>query len=226
MQRATIFQLIFFTVGAIHLLSHLIDSVLLIQITKPLLMPSLLAYFYFSTIAKRVFTTVGTYAVACALGFSFIGDVALIYTRGFIWGLVAFLLAHVSYIVAFTYLQKFHIPLRNIVAKPVVWLLFTAGMLVYGVLFPYLGEMRSAVGLYVAIVVVMAISAYLLKQPITFVGALLFLFSDGYLAFNKFYVLLPLAGFVVMASYLMGQWLIVKGVISYIYDRRAQKTRV
>ena len=41
-------------------------------------------------------------AVLAGLGLSLVGDVALMIPQGFLAGLVAFLLAHLAYLVAFT----------------------------------------------------------------------------------------------------------------------------
>jgi uncharacterized membrane protein YhhN len=81
--------------------------------------------------------------------------------------------------------------------------------------------MRAPVSVYVAVIVVMAIAAYLLTQRVaalTFIGAVLFMISDSYLAFNKFYSPLPLSGIVVMSTYIAAQWCIAKGVSSYFHD--------
>ncbi|MBS1736241.1 MAG: hypothetical protein JSS98_06475 [Bacteroidetes bacterium] len=50
------------------------------------------------------------------------------------------------------------------------------------------------------------------KKP----GYVLFLLSDNMLAYNKFVLLLPHAGLIIMASYILTQYLIVLG----IFERR------
>jgi uncharacterized membrane protein YhhN len=219
-QKTNLLQTLFFIAGAVNLLGHLLAQPLLVQFSKPLLMPLLAAFFYFSVAGKKAPAT-AVYGMIAAFILSFVGDVALMPEGYFTLGLGAFLLAHVSYIFVFTYLQKFHLSLGSIVLKPVVLLLFVAGIGMYIVLTPHLGAMRTPVGVYVAVIVVMAISAYLLTQRVaalTFLGAVLFMISDSYLAFNKFYAPLPLAGVVVMGTYIAAQWCIAKGVSSYFHD--------
>ncbi|MCS7018046.1 MAG: lysoplasmalogenase [Cytophagales bacterium] len=218
--KTNFWQTAYFAVGAVNLLGHLLKQPILVQVSKPLLMPLLAILFYINIHGKKASNT-AIYAIIAALAFSFVGDVALMIEGYFMLGLGAFLLAHVSYIFAFTYLQKFHLSLGRIVLKPVVLLLFAAGIGMYTILSPHLGAMRTAVGVYVAVIVVMAVAAYLLVQRIAgrvFVGAVLFLISDSYLAFNKFYTPLPLAGVVVMGTYIAAQWCITKGVSHYFYD--------
>jgi uncharacterized membrane protein YhhN len=219
-QKANRLQTLFFIASAINLLGHLLEQPLLVQFSKPLLMPLLAAFFYFSVSAKKAPAT-AIYGMITAFILSFVGDVALMLEGYFTLGLGAFLLAHVSYIFVFTYLQKFHLSLGSIVLKPIVSLLFAAGVGTYIILTPYLGAMRTPVSVYVAVIVVMAIAAYLLTQRVaalTFIGAVLFMISDSYLAFNKFYSPLPLSGIIVMSTYIAAQWCIAKGVSSYFYD--------
>jgi len=219
-QKANRLQTLFFIASAINLLGHLLEQPLLVHFSKPLLMPLLAAFFYFSVSAKKAPAT-AIYGMIIAFILSFVGDVALMLEGYFTLGLGAFLLAHVSYIFVFTYLQKFHLSLGSIVLKPIVSLLFAAGVGTYIVLTPRLGAMRAPVSVYVAVIVVMAIAAYLLTQRVaalTFIGAVLFMISDSYLAFNKFYSPLPLSGIVVMSTYIAAQWCIAKGVSSYFHD--------
>jgi len=53
----------------------------------------------------------------------------------------------------------------------------------------------------------------LFSFEIVFYGAVLFLFSDSMLAYNKFVQPLPNAGLIIMASYMLAQYLIVLGSI-------------
>lgn len=219
-QKANIFQTLYFAAGVVNVLGHLSEQPFLVQFSKPLLMPLLAVFFYFSISGKKAPQT-AVYGMVAALILSFAGDLALMAEGWFTFGLGAFLLAHVSYIFVFTYLQKFHLSLGSIVIKPVVLLLFAAGIVMYIVLTPHLGDMRTPVGGYVAVIVVMAISAYLLEQRASgtvFIGAVLFMFSDSYLAFNKFHTALPLSGAVVMSTYIAAQWCIAKGVSAYFHD--------
>ena len=48
---------------------------------------------------------------------------------------------------------------------------------------------------------------------LVFIGSLLFLLSDSMLAFNKFHSEIPLAGFLIMLTYIAAQYLIMRGLI-------------
>jgi len=48
---------------------------------------------------------------------------------------------------------------------------------------------------------------------LVFVGSLLFLLSDSMIAFNKFNSDIPLAGFLIMITYVAAQYLIMRGLI-------------
>ncbi len=112
------------------------------------------------------------------------GDVILDLDRGryFVPGLVAFLLAHLSFIA--------HFWPRRLFASPRRWgvlavLIFCVGMTV--LLWPHLGGLRGPVLAYIAVITVM-VSAVLLSDahPIAVAGALAFMLSDALLAWAKF----------------------------------------
>lgn len=48
---------------------------------------------------------------------------------------------------------------------------------------------------------------------LVFIGSLLLLLSDSMIAFNKFHSEIPLAGFLIMLSYIAAQYLIMRGLI-------------
>ncbi len=48
---------------------------------------------------------------------------------------------------------------------------------------------------------------------LVFVGSLLFLLSDTMIAFNKFHSDIPMAGFLIMITYIAAQYLIMRGLI-------------
>jgi len=80
--------------------------------------------------------------------------------------------------------------------------------------------MQYPVLIYAVIISIMAIMAVsrfgrvnLFSFEIIFYGAMLFLFSDSMLAYNKFVETLPNAGLIIMASYMIAQYLIVLGSI-------------
>ncbi len=48
---------------------------------------------------------------------------------------------------------------------------------------------------------------------LVFIGSLLFLLSDSMIAFNKFHSEIPLAGFLIMVTYIAAQYMIMRGLI-------------
>ncbi|MBP6430434.1 MAG: lysoplasmalogenase [Ferruginibacter sp.] len=199
---------IFVIFFSIHLLSLLCKWNAIAVYTKPLLLLSLITYF----LSNTKFITI----VFLALVFSLLGDVLLIFQERnslyFIFGLVAFLIAHICYIIYFLKIKK-----QSGVSK---WnLLIILGALVYGVslvaiLFPKLGDMQLPVIVYAATICTMLIAA--LHIPINkffAIGAVLFVISDSLLAINKFYVPFAWASFLIMLTYGLAQLFITSGVI-------------
>lgn len=137
--------------------------------------------------------------ILIGLGLSLIGDVLLIFQdnpKAFVWGLVAFLMAHVLYIAAFVYLQITVLQAQNKVGEVLAAVaLAVVGVGVYSYLRPGLGKMRAPVIAYIVVISVMLhrATAILMVHPgpatqaiLIFAGALLFYISDAILAANKF----------------------------------------
>jgi uncharacterized membrane protein YhhN len=151
-----------------------------------------------------------------ALGLCWVGDVLLLYPGLFVPGLVAFLVAHLCYLKLVTMDAKL-LPSRSALLRCLL-----AGALMYSVLFlnglPM--DMRIPVGLYVAVIALMAAQAWGRRMQLqdsgsllTAVGATLFMLSDSVLAIDKFVSPLPYPGLWVMASYYAAQALIVTGML-------------
>jgi uncharacterized membrane protein YhhN len=135
----------------------------------------------------------------------------------FIGGLVAFLLAHVFFIV---YYLRSSGPATGskLKSKPVLMVLFGVYGIGFGVLlYPWLGALRIPVFAYAAVLVVMnvfALNRYGKVSTVNFWevmgGALFFTLSDSLLAVNKFVTPLPLAGIWIMITYAVAQYLITR----------------
>lgn len=143
---------------------------------------------------------------------SWFGDVALLWpTEGFVPGLVAFLLAHLAYIVAFTRGLRFG-------ARPVPFVLYAiVAALVLSRVWPGVpAGLRWPVLAYVAALACMAAQAaavwlaaghgigHVLARRAA-IGGALFLASDATLAWNRFLWPVPAAGFWILASYWLAQ---------------------
>ena len=147
--------------------------------------------------------------VLLGLLFSLAGDVALMWPeRGFVFGLLAFLLAHLCYLWAFTRVERF-------AAWP--WSLLFYALLAGGILarlWPGVpAELRPPVIAYVLCLAAMAAQTAVLWRrrgaAVLALGGLLFVVSDALLATNKFASgPLPLASLWVLLTYWAAQWCI------------------
>ena len=89
------------------------------------------------------------------------------------------------------------------------------------VLLPSLGDLKIPVFIYAMTISIMLLFALkgLLNwhKPANiaiFTGALFFVTSDSLLAFDKFYAAVPNGSFLIMATYLSAQFLIVTGILT------------
>lgn len=146
---------------------------------------------------------------------STLGDIFLMLPRDrFIPGLLSFLIAHIAYIVAFSMQLELTFTWTLIVPLIII------GMLYLRILWPYLAEMKIPVFVYMSIIVVMAwvsgeryFSLSDNASLYAFVGALVFLFSDATLAFDRFKHQFHSAYGVIIVSYYLAQYLIALSVI-------------
>ncbi len=211
----------FVIVFAIIVLAELflmnIESIFLLHyFTKPLIVGSLIAYF----LSKGRHLDKSTKNLTLfALIFSVIGDMFLMYTdkspNFFTSGLIAFLLAHVMYILVFIKKKNHKIKLYGIIAS----LLIFGGILFY-FLKDGLGNMLIPVLIYMLVILIMATMAFWRKGNVNkqsfylvFIGALFFIFSDSLIALDKFYMAIPFARTGIILTYAFAQLLIVSGII-------------
>ena len=209
---------IYFGLGAVYLLIILFGREDAAWFLKPFLLPFLLLSVYqFENFAtKKILLT--------ALAFSWIGDIILMFAdKGelyFIFGLVAFLISHIFYIVLFLK-QK---PLDTIKLNRLFWiaailvLFYLKTML--SLLFPTLGGLKVPVTIYavtISVMLIVALKGYFTWQNaakyFVLVGAISFVSSDSLLAINKFHSALPNASFWIMVTYLLAQGLITFGIL-------------
>jgi uncharacterized membrane protein YhhN len=131
----------------------------------------------------------------------------------FVAGLVAFLAAHLFYIVAFT---------LDIGLGGSLWTLIPLviyGLVIYIVLSPGLGKLKLPVIAYIIVILVMAWQAWERWSQtgqngalLAFVGAILFVISDTILAINRFRGQFKLARVLNLMTYFAAQWLIAGSV--------------
>jgi uncharacterized membrane protein YhhN len=207
--------LVLYSIAAATVLAGLLlDIQLLYVAAKPLLMISLALYFI---AASRGYPAWRIYVVL-ALIFSWAGDVFLISSDWFTAGLIAFLIAHIFYIIAYQKTGAASGELRSLdIIKFVLY-----GIVLIGLIYPGLGDMLIPVLVYALVLLAMGVWAHKRRQatsPASFklvaAGAILFALSDGLIAVNKFAFEIPAERILVMTIYMTAQYLIVQGLIKH-----------
>lgn len=187
---------------------------------KPTIMLSILWFFIqYSNPKHPIF-----YWSVAAFGFSLIGDVLLLFSSNnelfFLTGIAAFLLSHLFYIVTFS--LKNSLQKSFLIQKPIYFILILLiGTTLYLLLYPHLeGILKIAVLLYSLAITGMLLMAVNRKNGVTAQsfslvvwGAVLFLISDSLLAINRFWFEIPQSGILIMATYMLAQYLILQGLI-------------
>ena len=177
-------------------------------ICKPAVMLALIATVVaFDTPDERAWVFVA------ALAFSMLGDIFLMLPADrFLFGVGAFFLAHVAYIVG--------LRMDSSAALSLV-----AGMLVVGAFAVTVGrhivlavrkqapELAMPVSAYVAVISVMVASAIATKNPYAAVGAVVFMSSDTLIAWNRFVQPLAWAPVTIMVTYHVGQGLLALSLV-------------
>lgn len=197
----------------------------LVLIFKPFLMP-LLAYWYLKSTSNPL------KILLYALLFSWLGDVFLMFVpinqNFFLAGLGSFLITHILYIYIFVkYIDNSKKSILK--RRPQFILLFV----LYGLsLLAFLNQtahpaflaMKIPVVVYASVIMIMVITAVAryerVKQnsfSLVLVGALLFMFSDTFIALSRFTYILEnqvfMSRLLIMSMYVLGQYLIVKGLL-------------
>ncbi|HXH19356.1 MAG TPA: lysoplasmalogenase [Chitinophagales bacterium] len=213
--------LLYWCAAFFHLGAVIGGNSFLLAVTKPLLMPLLIAWYFIATSNVR---NSAHWLIMTALAFSCAGDVFLMYKteQFFLLGLAAFLITHLLYIIAFNLEIKAAGGERLLKKKPYLALPAVAlAVFLISLIFNRIElAMRFPVIVYAMVITAMVISALNRFQKIsgqsfrlTLAGAVLFMFSDSLIAINKFYFNedLRYAGFFIMLFYISGQYLIAKG---------------
>lgn len=210
------FTYIFSIIVIAELLCGSIEKLAQLQyITKPAIVISLLFIFWKESQMLSKSIRIMTLS---ALAFSLLGDVLLMFVAHspiyFMFGLVAFLIAHLLYI--FVFLKR-----RNLIKKPIALFVF---FIIYAtvlmlLLMDGLGEMLFPVLLYMVVILTMATMAFLREGMVSktsyyfvCIGAVMFLISDSLLAINKFNGTFVFANTLIMLTYAMAQYFIVFGI--------------
>lgn len=227
--KKTIWIILFASVLLIDLVAVYSNNESLRFITKPLLIPLLAIYLLLQTNSATSSLKVWVFL---ALFFSWVGDILLLFEERrpnfFLFGLSAFFVAQVFYIVFFH-----NIRMREYIRGNALLLLL---VIVYysilvSVLSPYLGNMKLPVRIYgvvLSFMLMLAMHTMLGKNKKAalwmMTGAVLFVASDSLLAFNKFFAPFNNAGLIIMLAYGLAQLFITEGAVRYINSEKSKVT--
>ena len=153
-----------------------------------------------------------------ALLFSAAGDLAGEH-RLFLWQVGFFWKAHAVYAIYF--LRRAHIDRAGIILTV---MLAGAGISLGAVILPHIASVaeRIACGAYMTVISTMAVSAILRRGAWRWFGvaaALLFMFSDSCIAWNRFVERIPHAGVWIMTTYFAAQYIFAR---IYVQERRTR----
>lgn len=149
-------------------------------------------------------------AIIIGLLFSLVGDIFLMLPRdSFVQGLISFLVAHLFYIAAFAHESGWAFSLWSAIP------LLIYGLLMYGMVSPYLGSLRVPVMLYMLVILTMgcvALSRWMMAaqegSSLAASGALFFIASDSLLAVDRFRGRFRNSQLLILSTYFIAQWLI------------------
>lgn len=196
MPRPSHLMIFALTAAALHIYALASDNILLALLAKPVPVLALIAWLRSAPAAPyRNWITVG-------LAFSVLGDVLLaIPADVFVFGLAAFLCAHLAYLRA--YCGKTLRP-----ALPALLTSAVIGISLFGILSSHgLGPLLLPVSVYA-----LAISAMLWRAlacgGVAALGAGLFVFSDSLIGIDRFVTPFAAAPYLIILAYWLGQWAI------------------
>ena len=157
------------------------------------------------------------YKIFILLGllFSLLGDVFLIYpNKHFTKGLIAFLIGHLFYIVAFIVSNGFHYTEWIYLPLVIIGIIYLINIL------PYSGNKTIPIIIYIFIIAIMGWlalerlnSLQTIGALLSATGAILFMISDSILALNKFRKQFRSAELIILSTYYTAQWLLALSVI-------------
>jgi uncharacterized membrane protein YhhN len=221
--RSLFWIVCFVIIGLLNIGSVVFESDIIFRFTKPILMPTLMAFVYFSFQKSKISSL-----LLVALLFAWLGDIfLLINSLGygmsyFLIGLFSFLICHIIYINLFRLLKT-----KEKFKGGNIWIIIPIFMFI---LYSYLkilwynldDFMRIPVVIYGLVITTMVIYALdligRLARRVSYViaaGAIIFLISDMLIGINRFGGIHDDKidyGAWIMFTYILGQFLIVFGM--------------
>ncbi len=157
--------------------------------------------------------------VFIALSLSMVGDVilALDGKNWFVYGLAAFLLSHLAYIIAL-------MPLKRLSFMRTFGLVLCYLLLAYSILrlmAPNLGPMLIPVCFYITVILLMSLTTWhsQLSNAWLISGGLLFISSDAAIGISRFYQAFAGQGEFIMITYYAAQFALLRGFAQQRLDR-------
>jgi uncharacterized membrane protein YhhN len=189
------------------------------MVSKPMIMASLLG-FYIST--SKPPSNLFTFALITAL----FGDIFLMfpYDSFFMMGLGSFLIMQILYTISFLPVNR----TPDTFQKASLLIIIAITFLFLYFAWPNLNNMKIPVAMYafcITLMVAVAATGNSAAPAYRFIfsGAILFMISDGLLAWNKFVSPFPMADQAVMLTYMLAQFFIVSGVIMQTNEKSKVK---
>jgi uncharacterized membrane protein YhhN len=220
---------VYFFALAAEIFAHLTGNRQIQYFSKPSLMPILIIYFLVN--AGKLAPV--KYLIISALAFSWLGDVFLLFDKRyksfFIYGLAAFLTAHVFYIIYFLRIRAFNRPEK--LPNALIFTAIAAYMLVlFAFIAPNVNDLLVPVAIYALVISAMlaaSLAAFDFRKQnsgkICVAGTLLFIVSDSILAINRFAAPFEYASVFVMLTYALAQLLITEGSLRNLRKTSPQR---
>lgn len=223
LKRHLSFTIIFLLIASAYLYAdiYLLREVRLF--VKPLICISLAIYLILKVKMDIGFNRL----IFGGLALSFFGDCFLMFALDgnpfFMYGLLAFVMAHILYSLAFFRDFKNDPQASKIYGHLMLFVMGAFSLSYYSGLRDSLGGMRIPVMAYMFVMSIMAILAgyrhkrvNALSFRMIYIGAIFFVISDSILAYNKFVMAFPYSGVAIMGTYMLAQYLITLGAIERV----------
>jgi uncharacterized membrane protein YhhN len=217
-----IFLILFFILTIIEVFGEFKDNYKMIYAIKPLLMPMLILFYIFGIIeATGAILSINWLIIVALIG-GMLGDIFLMLKneeKWFLFGMIAFLVNQIFYILAFflsiTSYATFNPWVLFLLGPTFLILLFTVPRFLNNS-----GDMKIPVLVYMAAILLMHIAAVIrlstiqgLASIFIFIGSISFIFSDSCIAVNKWAGEFANARLIIMTTYIMAQFYITLGVL-------------
>jgi uncharacterized membrane protein YhhN len=207
-----IFTTIYLTISILEIIFGINHYQIGIFITKPLIMISIMIFYFLKTQNKRNLQDI---LILIAFLFSMLGDTFLMFQgeKYFMFGLGSFLIAHLFYIFVFSRNRL----KMNLLARV---FLFAFSLIMLFVLKNNVNKsLLIPIIVYMITITIMSITAAernanLGSYRLVLIGAILFVLSDSLIAINEFVNPIPFSTLLIMGTYVLAQYLIAVGYLS------------